>query len=128
MRYRKDSASHSPMFSRLTSKQDRRQRRRQLLNTSVRVITKLASMDALGINISQGGMGLFTIANLPLGSSIEVEFRTPEGPASFTRVAATVRHRALYLYGIEFNPESGATRLGAKDSTESDSSSPVLRS
>jgi PilZ domain len=116
------------MFPRLTSKQDRRQRRRQLLNTSVRVITKLASMDALGINISQGGMGLFTIANLPLGSRIEVEFRTPEGPASFTRVAATVRHRALYLYGIEFNPESGATRLGADDSAESDSSSSVLRS
>ncbi len=116
------------MFPRLTFRQDRRQRKRQLLNTSVRVITKLASMDALGINISQGGMGLFTIANLPLGSRIEVEFRTPEGPASFTRVAATVRHRALYLYGIEFSPESGATRLGAEDSAASDSPSSALRS
>jgi len=116
------------MFPRLNSRQDRRQRKRQLLNTSVRVITKLASMDALGINISPGGMGLFTIANLPLGSRIEVEFRTPGGPAPFSRVAGTVRHRALYLYGIEFNSEPGATRLGAEDAIESDSPSSALPS
>jgi PilZ domain len=91
------------MFPKLGSKQDRRHRKRQLLNTSVRVITKAGAMDALGINISEGGMGLFTVAHLPLGARIEVEFRTPDGPASFMRIPATVRHRALYLYGIEFH-------------------------
>ena len=94
------------MFPRLGSRQDRRNRKRQLLNTSVRVITKVGSMDALGINISDGGMGLFTVAHLKVGSRIEVEFRTPDGPAPFMRVPATVRHRALYLYGIEFQPDA----------------------
>jgi hypothetical protein len=122
----KTPLSHLAMFPRLNSRQDRRHRKRQLLNTSVRVITKLASMDALGINISPGGMGLFTIANLPLGSRIEVEFRTSEGPAPFSRVAGTVRHRALYLYGIEFNPESGATGLDAEGSSKSESSTSAL--
>ena len=103
MRYGKDSAAHSPMFPRLNPKQDRRHRKRQLLNTSVRVITNVGAMDAVGINISEGGMGLFTVAHLPVGSRIEVEFRTPDGPASFARIPATVRHRALYLYGIEFH-------------------------
>lgn len=116
------------MFPRLSPKQDRRHRKRQLLNTSVRVITKLGAMDALGINISEGGMGLFAIANLPLGSHIEVEFRTADGPAPFRRVAATVRHRALYLYGIAFSPESGVTGRGTDDNNMSDSPSSALPS
>lgn len=90
------------MYLKLNSRQERRQRKRQLLNTSVRVITRRGSMDALGINVSAGGMGLFTVAHLTVGSRIEVEFRTPEGPTSFVRLPAVVRHRALYLYGIEF--------------------------
>lgn len=115
MRYGKDSAAHSSMFPRLSSTQDRRNRRRQLLNTSVRVITKIGSMDALGINISEGGMGLFTVAHLPVGSRIEVEFRTPDGPASFMRIPATVRHRALYLYGIEFHADAPPHAMTAED-------------
>jgi hypothetical protein len=93
------------MFPRFISRQDRRERKRQLLNTSVRVITNIGSMDALGINISEGGMGLFTVANLEIGSRVQVELRTPEGPASFTRIPGSVRYRALYLYGIEFERE-----------------------
>jgi hypothetical protein len=103
------------MFPRLSSRQDRRNRKRQLLNTSVRVITKIGSMDALGINISEGGMGLFTVAHLPVGSRIEVEFRTSYGPASFMRIPATVRHRALYLYGIEFQPEAPQNSISAEN-------------
>ena len=116
------------MFPRLIPKQDRRHRKRQLLNTSVRVITNVGAIDALGINISEGGMGLFAIANLPLGSHIDVEFRTADAPAEFTRVAATVRHRALYLYGIAFSPQSGATGRGAEDSARSDTPSSALTS
>ena len=85
-------------------------------------------MDAIGINISESGMGLFTVANLGLGSNIEVEFRTPERPASFTRLPAIVRHRALYLYGIEFLPESGPARFAAEEGTTSDNASSSIGS
>ena len=89
------------MILKRNSKQDRRRRQRQLLNTSVQVFTGSAQMDALGINLSDVGMCLFTIANLPLGSQIQVEFLSPRCKER-VRVCGTVRHRALYLYGIEF--------------------------
>ena len=50
---------------------DRRRRRRQLLNTSVRVLSENGSLEALGINISDVGMSLFTIANLEIDSRIQ---------------------------------------------------------
>ena len=61
-------------------------------------------MEALGVNISEVGMCLFTIANLPLGSQIQVEFLPPRCTRPL-RICATVRHRALYLYGIEFSAD-----------------------
>ena len=87
------------------SKPDRRRRQRQLLNTSVRVWMGAAHVEALGINLSHSGMCLFAIAKLPLGSRIEVEF-VPPGCRERVRVEGTVRHRALYLYGIEFSTGS----------------------
>jgi hypothetical protein len=108
------------MFPRFISRQDRRERKRQLLNTSVRVITKNGSMDALGINISEDGMGVFTVAHLEIGSQVEVEFRTAEAGASLTRIAGAVRYRALYLYGIEFERgqcgEARSVELNTKNS------------
>jgi hypothetical protein len=82
-------------------KPDRRRRKRQFLNTSVQVFTEHAHMDAIGINLSDVGMCLFAIADLPLGSQIQVEF-LPPGSTELVRVSGIVRHRALYLYGIEF--------------------------
>lgn len=82
-------------------KKDRRRRKRQLLNTSVHVFTGSARLDAIGINLSDVGMRLFALANLALGSQIWVEFPSPER-REVVRVYGTVRHRALYLYGIEF--------------------------
>lgn len=102
------------MFLKLNSGQDRRRRKRQLLNTSVQVFTSFGRIEALGVNISDVGMCLFTIANLPLGSSIEVEFRPPRCPAPL-RLRATVRHRALYLYGIEFRLDSGQNSIDAAE-------------
>ena len=58
-------------------------------------------MNALGINLSDVGMCLFSMANLPLGSQIEVEFLPPRCNER-VRKSGTVRHRAVYLYGIEF--------------------------
>jgi PilZ domain len=80
---------------------DRRRQPRQLVNTSVRVFSQSNCIEALGINLSGVGMCLFTPANLPVGSQIEVEFVPADGRTTI-RVPATVRHRALYLYGIEF--------------------------
>ncbi|MCU1271294.1 MAG: hypothetical protein JWN74_2588 [Acidobacteriaceae bacterium] len=89
------------MFLRRNFNQDRRRQKRQLLNTSVRVFTESGCIEALGINISDVGMSLFTIANLPVDSQIQVEFLPPRSTEPM-RVWGTVRHRALYLYGIEF--------------------------
>jgi len=43
----------------------------------------------------------FAIANLAVGTEIDVEFLPPHSTYPI-RFAAIVRHRALYLYGIEF--------------------------
>jgi hypothetical protein len=89
------------MFPRFLSKTDRRRRKRQLFNTSVRVFTRRGCLDGIGINVSDVGMCMFAIANLAVGSEVDVEF-LPPGGAHKTRIPALVRHRALYLYGLEF--------------------------
>jgi hypothetical protein len=93
------------MIFRCSSKPDRRRQKRQLLNTSVQVFSESIQVDALGINVSDVSMCLFTLANLTLGSQIEVEFLPPRS-AELVRVSGIVRHRALYLYGIEFLVDS----------------------
>jgi hypothetical protein len=89
------------MILKRTFKQDRRRRKRQLLNTSVQVHTGSSCIDALGINLSDVGMCVFTMANLPLGAEVQVEFHAPRSEER-VRLCGTVRHRAIYLYGIEF--------------------------
>jgi PilZ domain len=74
---------------------------RQWWNSSVEVFTSSAQVKAVGVNISDGGMCLFAVANLHIGSPIEVAFRRPESRER-VHLCGTVRHRALYLYGIEF--------------------------
>jgi PilZ domain len=93
---------------------NRRRGERQLLNTSVQVFDGSRHVSALGINISDVGMCLFTIANLPLQSQIVVEF-VPPGCKEAIRVFGTVRHRALYLYGIEFLVSSDRVTAGGTD-------------
>jgi hypothetical protein len=97
------------MILKRTVKPDRRRHQRQLLNTSVQLFTNSTQVDALGINLSDVGMCLFAIANLPLGSQIEVEY-LPHRSAERVRVLGTVRHRALYLYGIEFSADTDRPR------------------
>ncbi len=72
------SVTGGRMIFKRTFKADRRRRKRQLLNTSVQVFTESGELDALGINLSDVGMCLFTMANLPVGSQIQVEFLRPE--------------------------------------------------
>jgi hypothetical protein len=87
-----------------------RRTQRQWINTSVRVLTPSAHMDALGVNLSEGGMCLFSVANLPVGSHIDIEFVPPRSNEP-VRVAGKIRHRALYLYGIEFLHDSRQTPM-----------------
>jgi len=102
------------MILKLNSKPDRRRGKRKLLNTSVQVFTGSAHVDALGINLSDVGMCLFAIANLPLGSQIQIEFLPPRCTKR-VRVCGTVRHRALYLYGVEFLGDADPTTSRAAD-------------
>ena len=95
---------------------NRRRHPRQLLNTSVQVFSGSSQVNALGINLSDVGMCLFTLADLPVGGQIEVEFVRPRSKET-VRLGATIRHRALYLYGIEFaaEPEDGSGRSAQVD-------------
>lgn len=88
---------------------------RQWWNNSVEVFTTSAHVKALGMNISVGGMGLFAVANLHVGSNIEVEFDSPNSGQRH-RIRGIVRHRALYLYGVEFltKPQFAKARSSAE--------------
>lgn len=98
---------------------DRRRRQRQLLNTSVRVLSENGPADALGINISDVGMSLFTIANLEIDSQIQIELLLPQSTER-VRMGGIIRHRALYLYGIEFMMDSDrVSKSGAQDQLSS---------
>ena len=114
------------MIFKRTFKADRRRQRRQILNTSVHIIAETAQLDALGINLSDVGMCLFVMANLPLKSQIQVEFLLPRSTEP-VRLSATVRYRALYLYGIEFLPESDQ-QSGDWTNTETTSDREILHS
>jgi hypothetical protein len=97
------------MFLKRNFGRDRRRRKRQLLSTSVRVFTETGPIDSLGINISDVGMSLFTIANLEVDSRIQVELLLPQSTER-VRIEGIVRHRALYLYGVEFLREADEQR------------------
>ena len=97
------------MFLKRIAKLDRRRSQRRWLSTSVDVLSGSVTMNGLSVNLSDQGMCLFLMANLPIGSQIEVGFFVPRAQAP-VRISAVVRYRVLYLYGIEF--------LGATQSSE----------
>jgi hypothetical protein len=113
------------MFLRRNFGRDRRRRKRQLLNTSVRIFTEAGPLDALGINVSDVGMSLFTLANLEMDSSIQIELLMPQS-IQRVRIWGIVRHRALYLYGIEFL--AGSDRLSKTSWTQDQLSQPETES
>ena len=80
---------------------DQRQSPRQWVTVPVVLQNGGECVDALSINVSDGGMYLFAAANLGIGTQIEISFRLP-GEKELVRTWGTVRRRALYLYGIEF--------------------------
>jgi hypothetical protein len=108
LQYVMSTDSGRMILKRSASKNTRRSPR-QWLNTSVQVFAESTAIDAMGINVGDGGMCLFTVANLPVGSQIEVEFVPPRARRRIRRLA-TIRHRAVYLYGLEWLPESDQPR------------------
>jgi len=84
-----------------SASRNRRRWERTWLNSSIRVLTPANEINGFGIKVSEGGMYLFAVADLPVGSQVNVEFKRPHSEETI-RVAGTVRHRAVYLYGLEF--------------------------
>jgi len=81
----------------------KRRWRRSSLNAPVRILTPALVIDGFGIKLSEGGMYLFAAANLPIGDTVGVEFKTPNSQR-LVRAFGTIRSRAVYLYGLEFVP------------------------
>jgi hypothetical protein len=82
-------------------RRDRRRAERYWFKRPLRVITDNAVIEGQAISISERGMFIFVLAALPVGARIEIEMAVPrQGQA--VRMAASIRHRAVYLYGIEF--------------------------
>jgi PilZ domain len=94
----------------LSSKRERRRWKREWLNRSVRVLTPTVEIHGFGIKISKGGMYLFALADLPVGFQVTIEYQQPRSN-ELVRVPGTIRHRAVYLYGLEF-VRSEAVALG----------------
>jgi PilZ domain len=97
----------------LPMKRDRRRWKRHWFNGSVQVWSGARRIDGLGIQVSRGGMYLFAIAHLPVGSEIKVVFVAP-GSGQRIEVYGAVRHRAVYLYGVEFQAEEQDAMSGAR--------------
>jgi hypothetical protein len=82
---------------------DKRRWHRYPLGAPIRLKTQSATIDARGITLSEGGMCLFALADIGVGSKIQVEFTDPRS-CQLVRADAAIRNRAVYLYGIEFLP------------------------
>lgn len=92
----------------LLAKPDRRRWRRYWFNGSIQVTSGSRRIDGLGIQVSRGGMYLFAIADLSIGNEIKVAFTEPSSQQR-VEVPGIVRHRAVYLYGVEFLPQQDET-------------------
>lgn len=92
----------------LLAKTDRRRWKRYWFNGSIQVSSGSRHIDGLGIQVSRGGMYLFAIADLSIGNEIKVVFTEPSSQQR-VEVPGIVRHRAVYLYGVEFLPQQYET-------------------
>jgi len=69
--------------------------------TVVANLTDAPAIPGRGTKISEGGMCLFAVANLAIGTQIYVELIDSQC-GSPVRVSGIVRNRVVYLYGVEF--------------------------
>ena len=89
----------------LLAKSDRRRWKRFWFNGSIQVSSGNRRIDGLGIQVSRGGMYLFAIADLAVGNEIKLTFTEPSSQRRI-EVPGVVRNRAVYLYGVEFLPQT----------------------
>jgi len=80
---------------------ERRRWKRYSFNLPVRVVADSAVVDARCIRMSVGGIYFFAAADLQPGAELTIEFTTEPSGNLFKR-RGIVRHRAMYLYGVEF--------------------------
>ena len=92
---------------------NRRRWQRYPFDASVRVVVDHAPdktvVNGRGVHFSEGGICLFAAANLPVGSNVKVEFKTPHTDEP-VRVRGKVRNRSVYLYGVEFLSDKSEDR------------------
>lgn len=81
--------------------QDQRRSERRWIALPVQMRMGKGLIEGTTLNLSDHGMYLFTAANIPLGSQLEIAFRPPEEKSPL-HVSAIVRRKVVYLYGIEF--------------------------
>ena len=86
------------------SNENRRRWTRYSLDAPIRVVSGTTAITGHGIRMSEGGISLFAVVNLPLGSQIKLEFTNPLS-RDLVRIRGAVRNRAVYLYGVEFLAE-----------------------
>jgi hypothetical protein len=82
-------------------KAERRRWKRYTFNSAVRVVTDSAVVEARCIRLSAGGIYFFAAADLPAETEIKIEF-TSKAHEKLCPRKGIVRHRAIYLYGVEF--------------------------
>lgn len=58
-----------------------------------------------GTEVNQGGMAVYVAVELGIGDRVEVELPAPDLNSPL-RLAAVVRNRTGYLYGLQFEPAS----------------------
>jgi c-di-GMP-binding flagellar brake protein YcgR len=92
---------------------NRRRWQRYPFEVSVRVVVNHATdktvVNGRGVHFSEGGICLFAAANLPVGSHVNVEFKTPNSNEP-VRVRGKVCNRSVYLYGVEFLSDKSEDR------------------
>ncbi|HEX8810436.1 MAG TPA: PilZ domain-containing protein [Terracidiphilus sp.] len=84
---------------------DQRRWERRAVDVPIRVVaTGLPGSGVIpgrGTRMSEGGICLFALANLAVGTQIDVELVDSRNGMP-VRVSGIVRNRLVYLYGVEF--------------------------
>jgi PilZ domain len=84
---------------------DQRRWERRAVDVPIRVVaTGLPGSGVIpgrGTTMSEGGICLFALANLAVGTHIDVEL-VDSRSGTPVRVSGIVRNRFVYLYGVEF--------------------------
>ena len=79
----------------------KRRWQRHALRTELKVVTDIGTVEGRSVTLSDGGICLFAVADLQIGTEIRIEFTHPHTHEQVQAFGA-VRNRAAYLYGIEF--------------------------